>query len=910
MLTCHSNGTIASPRTRSTIRKRIVLIAILGGLLWPSVHARSGMIDEITVYGLYRMTEEAFLHAMGVHAGDPYDPVALRRSFRDLWDLGLFEDIVIEADDGPEGGKIVVVKIRERPVLTSVTYEDNDILNRTQIEDRFKEKEMRLRLGKPLDRRAIADAEAIIRDYFAEKGFLDSTVEAKIRNVTDKTRAVHFAIVAGGKTRIRKIVFRGNELFSDRVLRKQLQLTQARKWYWPWSKKNLYHPLKWDQDAGNIRELYQNVGHLDAELRAPIIEVKEHVKKPKKKYLKRAALLEQPEQAGDSTQEPDPDELDEIKDFDELDEPLPDSKTGDELKKARKKEKKLEAREKKKKEKDEKALRKAEPKVKKWIVLTVPVNEGEQYTTGDIEITGNSEFTDAQLRAFLPIREGSVLRNNLLESGVDSITRLYEDRGHLYASVVRKILRREGENVADVRIEVEEDEPYYISTIEFQGNNKTHDRVLRREMLLNEGDLFNRTKLNISKAKVNQLGYFEAAGDPVIEPVEGENRVRIIMAGEDLGRNEIQIGGGYSGIDGAFFSGVYSTRNFLGRGQILSAAMTVGGWSIRYLLSFQEPWFMNRPYTLGFSLFRRDVDFGATLQSSSKGGGIILGKQLRPFMSFRLNYSYESVTSTSSTLTLNDSQDLSQTSFSSNNKISSITPMFSYNRVNNPYRPSSGSQFSMSFQIAGGPLGGDTSYLKPVLRYTTYRRPFKRSFVAFHAEGGWVREWQGGSALESSSNVEGVPRFQRFWLGGEQPGPRAFETRSITPRRYVVLDDNGIIVEVLGDPRNVSLDDLVRTTGDVPALVEVGGDRYFLFQTEVVFPLGQQAELALWADIGDALFEDQPWGFETARVSAGIEMRFHLPVFPVPLRLIYGWPIREGELDQTSRFTFSIGRSF
>ena len=92
--------------------------------------------------------------------------------------------------------------------------------------------------------------------------------------------------------------------------------------------------------------------------------------------------------------------------------------------------------------------------------------------------------------------------------------------------------------------------------------------------------------------------------------------------------------------------------------------------------------------------------------------------------------------------------------------------------------------------------------------------------------------------------------------------------------------------------------------------MEVGGDRMFLFQTELVFPLGQQAELAVFTDIGDALFEDQSWGFETARVSAGVEMRFHLPVFPVPLRLIYAWPIREVVRDRTSRFTFSIGRSF
>ena len=104
-------------------------------------------------------------------------------------------------------------------------------------------------------------------------------------------------------------------------------------------------------------------------------------------------------------------------------------------------------------------------------------------------------------------------------------------------------------------------------------------------------------------------------------------------------------------------------------------------------------------------------------------------------------------------------------------------------------------------------------------------------------------------------------------------------------------------------------DDFV-SSGGVPVPIEVGGDRFFLLQSELVWPLNEQAELAFFLDVGDALFEDQSWGLETARVSAGVEVRFHLPIFPVPLRLIYGWPVRDLEGDRSSNFTFSIGRSF
>jgi outer membrane protein assembly factor BamA len=237
-----------------------------------------------------------------------------------------------------------------------------------------------------------------------------------------------------------------------------------------------------------------------------------------------------------------------------------------------------------------------------------------------------------------------------------------------------------------------------------------------------------------------------------------------------------------------------------------------------------------------------------------------------------------------------------------------VTPFYVFNTVNNPYRPSRGTQVNLSFQIAGGPLGGNTSFLKPVIRFTQYRRAWGRNILALHAQGGWIREWRGGSGI-TPSNIEGVPRAQRFWLGGDTQGPRIFETRSITPRRYWMIDANNNITGVVSDPTGLPLSNFF-TSGGVPLLIESGGDRFYLLQSELIVPMGEQAEVALFFDVGDALFEDQSFNFETSRMSAGIEVRFHLPVFPVPLRLIYGFPVRKLQSDRTSSFTFAIGRSF
>jgi outer membrane protein assembly factor BamA len=166
-----------------------------------------------------------------------------------------------------------------------------------------------------------------------------------------------------------------------------------------------------------------------------------------------------------------------------------------------------------------------------------------------------------------------------------------------------------------------------------------------------------------------------------------------------------------------------------------------------------------------------------------------------------------------------------------------------------------------------------------------------------------------GDDVFAVNRVENIPINQRFWLGGDTLGPRGFESRSISPRRYVSVDSRGNIMGVVGNPVSFPPGTLIGSNG-LPVAVEVGGDRMWLFQSEFVFPLNEQAETVVFFDAGDSLFEDQSFNFDTTRASVGVELRFHLPIFPVPLRLIYGVPVREIEGDETGNFAFSVGRSF
>jgi outer membrane protein insertion porin family len=889
MLCAKPNGRSGDARPRSgTGRNRrhpsvaVAFFLLLGLLLvLTPVSAQEGTIEEIIPQGLTRMQERAFLHALGLEVGEPWDKAKALRRFKALWEGGWFSDIEMFTETGPKGGVVLIVKVEERPVLSKVTYEENSVATKTAIEDRLRERNIRLAIGRPIDLGQVFFAETAIRDLLGEKGYLNAKVDSDVRKVTETTRAVHFYITSGGKTRIRKIDFTGNEIYKDKKLRKQLQITQERKWYWPWSSKSLYHPVKWDQDAGNIRQLYLNNGYLDVEVRAPIVEfVKEGKGKKKEREQEEPSPIVPETGADDLT----------------VDSGVPDTDLTE--KQARKLEKKL-----RKAEKKRRAQEKKQADVKQQVYLTVPVVEGPQYTLGKIEISGNDELPKEVVRALIPLREGQVLRNDALDGGIDRITRVYEDRGHLYANVVRQIRRREDETVADVDIVIDEDRPYYVGRVEFLGNLSTRDNVLRREVLLREGDLFSRTALDVSARKLNQLGYWQVLEEPIVEPVEGESRVDVTISGQEAGRNEIQVGGGYSGVNGAFFNGVYSTRNFLGRGQTVSLALQVGGRANRYQLSFQEPWLFNKPYTFGFSIFRTGTDFGASLNSESTGFSVLLGKRVGRYSNVNLSYNWQNVSSTTIPLgTIG-----TPVALTTDTTISSVTPIYRFSTINNPYRPTRGRNFSASFQVAGGPLGGNSSFIKPVLTLTNYFRVVGKNYLATHLQGGFIR---GTTTTQNGSDINNVPRFERFWLGGDTLGPRVFEVRGITPLRYIQISENGDIIEPVGDPVGLPGDDFVDNGAGVPVLIEVGGDRFYLFQTELVFPVNEQIEFATFLDIGDALAEDQSLNFDTMRASAGVEVRFHLPIFPVPLRLIYGIPVRKLERDRTANFTFSIGRSF
>ena len=867
-------------------------------------------IEKIEVRGLRRMTVDAFIFASGLKVGQDLDPEEVRRAFRRLWDRGLFSDLKAEVEEG-ETGKIVIFTATERPVIVSVDYEQVRAITRSNIEDRFKERNVDLAVGKPLDRRLIHRAEDTIRDLLGEKGYLDAAVRAQIDSPSEFSSAVRFKIQQGPRTRIKKIRFVGNKAFSERKLKGAMRLTKEHSWLASIAGKDIYFPLKYDQDIEKVRDLYQNAGYLDVDIKPPQVDIR-----PKKDRGKQEGQTGAPEPSGATQvgpQQPSAVSPPAVPPAAAV-APPPGETDKQRVKRERREEKRRKA-----------AIKRAEKAGRKWVYLTVRVHEGPQYRLGEIKTTGNTIFTDKQvLDTFqrLPLRSGDILNRGVLDAGVDVLRARYGEKGYLYASIGRNVEKKEG-NVADVTIDVREDRAYYIDRIEFEGNTTTRDEVLRREMRLNEGDLLNKRKLDLSVYKLNQLSYNVPAEEPIIEPVPGTDRARVRVRTEERGRNEITVGGGYSGVEGFFFQGSFSTRNFLGRGQSLGVSWQLGGRITRYVLAFTEPYFLGRPVELGFRVFNQDVLFAQNATRSGSGGSIVLGRRFGDFWSASVGYSFESIRFTDRGLSLTTGSVPGTTV--TNTSVGSINPSISHNTINNLFRPTRGSLFQFSSTIAGRYLGGDNSFYKPDFQATRYVPLTRRTYFGLHGAVGLVSPYGQGATF--GGQVLGIPRFERFFLGGEYLGPRVFETRSISPIRFVNRDGTEIARSVSDiitfEGRDVfghriekscreefdfTPNDGRCANGLRQALI--GGDRYFLSQLEYDISTSGPFVFGLFLDAGNVLAEDQGWGFDGIRVSTGIETRIYLPVFGAPLRFIYGFPLKKQPFDTTTSFQFSIGSSF
>ena len=530
---------------------------------------------------------------------------------------------------------------------------------------------------------------------------------------------------------------------------------------------------------------------------------------------------------------------------------------------------------------------------KRELGIVIPVEEGERWKLGAILFEGNDVLPSELLKNAFEEPKGGWLRQDVIDKGLTTIEDFYSNTGYMFARVEQEIIERE-DLVADVKLTIDEGDQFRVGRIEFSGNSKTKDRVLRRALRVQEGMVFNSGQLKNSLFRINQLEYFKVhEEDPVELDINSDDKkVNLVIKGDESERTELTFGGGYSEIDGFFLQGGIRTRNFLGRGETLGVQVQTGRYTENFDVSYFIPWLRDKPQNVGFQLFKRKLDYDLYASQrfvrNEEGGSLTYQRVVGPWSNISMSYSNTAFEDFRSFNFFGDEETVVSQAFDFTR--SAINLGWSMDKRDSTIEATRGIYARANLEYAGGFLGGGDWYYRPVLGVTYFKSiPLGglKTVAGVNIEGGLIDPF--------GTNDDGTPRevffLNRYFLGGEQ-SIRGFEYRSIWARDF----ETGLTILEDGFPK--------------------GGDKFFQLNLEYQFLLGGPFRLVPFLDAANVFDDEQAYDLSHLRYSAGVELRINVPLFGAPLRFIWannidplvGLP--EFDEERFQSFDFSIGTSF
>ena len=273
------------------------------------------------------------------------------------------------------------------------------------------------------------------------------------------------------------------------------------------------------------------------------------------------------------------------------------------------------------------------PKTGKRIDITLPIEEGERYRLGGINFTGNKAVTNVKaLRAQFATKDGDYFNYTATSKGLENLRKAYGHLGYINFTAIPTPRVDQAKKLVYLDVDIDEGKPFKVARIEFTGNTVTRDRVIRRELLLEEGSVYDSTAWETSLLRLNQLDYFDplkVETDSTTTQDPDNGTVSLLLKVHEKGKNAIGLNGGVSGLSGSFLGLNYQTNNFLGLGETLSVQANIGNLSRTLTFGFTEPYLRNKPLTLGFQVFSRKTDFNSSksYQIATGGGNLPASQQ-------------------------------------------------------------------------------------------------------------------------------------------------------------------------------------------------------------------------------------------------------------------------------------------
>ena len=498
---------------------------------------------------------------------------------------------------------------------------------------------------------------------------------------------------------------------------------------------------------------------------------------------------------------------------------------------------------------------------KKWFYITIAVTEGGQFSLGAIDFTGDILDSRGELADKLKIKTGETFSRATLSGDLDTLSDHYGDKGYAFADI-KPITHINAEvKTVDITFDIKKNELAYVERINITGNTRTRDKVIRREIESEEGNLYSSSEMKRSSSNLKRLGYFD---DVRVSKARGtaSDRVDLNVDVKERPTGSISAGIGYSSVDKLIGTASISQSNFMGTGIKLDISGTVSASSARYVVGFTQPWLFDKPLSAGVDLYnveREYPDFKIIKNGFDiRFGFPVYGRYTRGY----ITYTLEEV----DVLDVSDDASTFIKEQEGNNTESSIRLTLKRDTRNDYFFPTEGHVVTVSTELAGGPIGGTIYFIKNELDAVQFfPLPLDTSF-SVRGSAGYLQGYAGREP----------PIYERYFLGGIN-SLRGFETRSIGPK----------------DPE----------TGDL-----IGGDAMLVTNMEFLFPIFPEQKIRglLFFDAGNAY--DGRIDLTDLRYGAGVGIRWFSPIGP--LRLEWGFNLDRRDEEPSSQWDFTIGTAF
>jgi outer membrane protein insertion porin family len=833
------------------------------------------VIDRIEFTGNRRIRTDTLKARIFSRDGDPYNEETLRRDFQALWNTQFFEDVKLRVEESPTkpNGKVIVFEVTERPVIRRIRYDGIHSISESDILDRFKDKKVGLTVESQFDPTRIKKAEVVLKDLLGEHGRQFAKVTPQYERIASSNAVILvFKIEEGPKVKVGEIQFTGNHAFSRRKLIRAMHNDR------PYS-----IPLK-------ITEINVMSKTYDHDKLIEDIEVGIRGIYQDNGYFK--VLVKDPI-------------LENI---------------------------------------DTNGWRWGVPVVMgrssgKAVNITIPIEEGNKYTMGTLRIASSDpdkalSLKVEALKGAFPLKQGDVFSTAKIRKALEDYTKIYGQYGFIDFVPTPETDIDEADKKIDVTMKFDEGKQYYVRRIDFSGNTTTRDKVIRRQLLIDEGQLFNKRAWELSVLRINQLDYFDKLDpDKAVEIKRNQKQgtVDLLLKLKEKGKQSIGLQGGVSGLAGGFIGLTYQTNNFLGLGETLTLSAQIGQYQRNLMFGFTEPYLFDRPISSGFTIFSTLYKFNQAQQAAqltgqqvsinpqfiqdynqnSTGFTTFANYALKKHVFTRVGITYGLTRTNISTFNQSSELLFTQLQYGSlagpsalNGIIAStVTGTISYNTIDNPINATHGKSYFYSLSFTGGPIGGNVNTITNTGEFK-YFHPVnhRRNAIGVRFLGGFTTGYGGKE----------IPPYSRFYLGGEND-LRGFDIRAVSPVTYIPNSVNQTI-SVSGRALNVPV--LLKS------ITFPGGDTQGVMNLEYRIPIAGPVAMSLFNDIGtvgvlrkgglllsstgidninqlfplanqQAQLQIAPGTNFKLRDSAGIEFIVNLPIVQAPFRIYYSYnPLR------------------